>query len=138
MARTRGRHEAPDDPRPGEGLVRIGAVVFGVGVVGVLLAVVPFFFGRQDAPSWTALTASLLPVGLMQVHAAVSEGFWYARSAEFLQQPLMQLLVWLRMPGDIVFSVGVLLLALFVAKLWLGRGRKQEAALPAGAETVRR
>ena len=32
--------------------------------MGVLLAVVPFFFGRQDAPSWTALTASLLPVGL--------------------------------------------------------------------------
>ena len=64
MARTRGRHEAPDDPRPGEGLVRVGAAVFGIGVVGVLLAVVPFFFGRQDAPSWTALTASLLPVGL--------------------------------------------------------------------------
>ena len=64
MARTRGRHEAPDDPRPGEGLVRIGAVVFGIGVVGVLLAVVPFFFGRDDAPSWTALLASLLPVGL--------------------------------------------------------------------------
>ena len=38
--------------------------MFGVGVLGVLLAVVPFFFGRQDAPSWTALTASLLPVGL--------------------------------------------------------------------------
>ena len=44
--------------------MRVGAVVFGVGVLGVLLAVVPFFFGRQDAPSWTALTASLLPVGL--------------------------------------------------------------------------
>jgi VIT1/CCC1 family predicted Fe2+/Mn2+ transporter len=64
VARTRGKHEAPDDPRPGEGLVRAGAVVFGVGVLGVLLAVVPFLFGREDAPSWTALTASLLPVGL--------------------------------------------------------------------------
>ena len=64
MARTRGRHAAPDDPRPGEALVRAGAVVFGIGVVGVLLAVVPFFFGRQDASSWVTLTASLLPVGL--------------------------------------------------------------------------
>ena len=64
MARSPGRHAAPDDPRPGEGLVRVGAVVFAVGVVGVLVAVVPFFFGREDAPSWTALTASLLPVGL--------------------------------------------------------------------------
>ena len=64
MAGTTGRHVAPDDPRPGERLVRAGAVVFGVGVLGVLLAVVPFFFGREDAPTWTALVASLLPVGL--------------------------------------------------------------------------
>ena len=64
MARGHGRHAAPDDPRPGEALVRLGAVVFAAGVVGVLLAVVPFFFGRTDAPSWTALLASLLPVGL--------------------------------------------------------------------------
>ncbi len=44
--------------------MRVGAVVFAVGLAGVLLAVVPFFFGRADAPSWTALLASLLPVGL--------------------------------------------------------------------------
>jgi hypothetical protein len=61
---------------------------------------------------------SLLPHGLMQVHAAVTHGFWYARSAEFLQQPLMQTLVWMRMPGDVIFSIGVGMLALFVAKLY--------------------
>jgi nitric oxide reductase subunit B len=49
----------------------------------------------------------------------------------------MQLLVWMRMPGDVVFSVGVLLLALFVAKLWLGGGRRQEAVLPSGALPVK-
>jgi VIT1/CCC1 family predicted Fe2+/Mn2+ transporter len=64
MSPQRPRHAAPDDPRRGEGLVRAGALVFAVGVVGVLLAVVPFFLGRDDAPSWTALLASLLPVGL--------------------------------------------------------------------------
>ena len=64
MARSTARHAAPDDPQPGEALVRAGAVVFALGVVGVLLAVVPFFLGREDAPSWTALLASLLPVGL--------------------------------------------------------------------------
>jgi len=79
---------------------------------------------------------SLLPYGLVQVHAAVSEGFWYARSAELLQQPLMQMLVWLRMPGDVVFSIGVLLLAVFVARLWLGGGRRQEVELPASARAV--
>ena len=71
---------------------------------------------------------SLFPYGLMQVHAAVSQGFWYARSAEFLQQPVMQLLVWMRMPGDVIFSVGVLLLVAFVARLWLGKVRRGAAA----------
>ena len=64
MSRQSPRHAAPDDPRRGEGLVRIGAAVFAVGVVGVLLAVVPFLLGRDDAPTWTTLLASLLPVGL--------------------------------------------------------------------------
>ena len=71
---------------------------------------------------------SLFPYGLMQVHASVSQGFWYARSAEFLQQPVMQLLVWMRMPGDVIFSVGVLLLVAFVARLWLGKVRRGAAA----------
>jgi nitric oxide reductase subunit B len=29
------------------------------------------------------------------------------------------MLVWMRMPGDLVFSAGALLLALFVARKWL-------------------
>jgi len=74
---------------------------------------------------------SLLPHGLMQVHAAVTHGFWYARSAEFLQQPLMQMLVWMRVPGDVIFSVGVGLLALFVAKLYIGKSKP--VAVPVGA-----
>ncbi len=76
---------------------------------------------------------SLLPYGLMQVHASVTEGFWYARSAEFLQQPVMQLLVWLRVPGDVIFSIGAGLLAVFVAKLWLGRTRQETVDLPTAA-----
>ena len=55
---------APDAPRPGERAVRAGAALFGLGVVGVLCVLVPFFFGRDDAPLWTTLLASLLPVGL--------------------------------------------------------------------------
>jgi nitric oxide reductase subunit B len=76
---------------------------------------------------------SLLPYGLMQVYASVTEGFWYARSAEFLQRPVMQLLVWLRVPGDVIFSVGAGLLAVFVAKLWLGRARQETVDLPTAA-----
>ena len=58
------RHAAPDGAGPGERLVRLGAALFAIGVVGVLLVVVPFLLGRDDAPLWTTLLASLLPVGL--------------------------------------------------------------------------
>jgi nitric oxide reductase subunit B len=63
---------------------------------------------------------ALLPMGAMQAWASVTHGLWYARSAEFMHQPLMHLFVWLRVPGDVVFSVGPVLLALFLARLWLG------------------
>ena len=58
------RHAAPAHLAPGERLVRAGAVLFGLGVLGVLAVVVPFLLGRDDAPLWTTLVASLLPVGL--------------------------------------------------------------------------
>ncbi len=48
----------------GDRLVRVGTGVFGLGVLGVLLVVVPFFFGRSDAPLAMSLLALLLPVGL--------------------------------------------------------------------------
>lgn len=67
---------------------------------------------------------TLLPIGVIQLNAAIGEGYWYARSAELMQQPIIQLLVWMRVPGDTIFSVGALALALFVAGLW----RKQRAA----------
>ncbi len=44
--------------------MRAGAGLFGLGVLGVLAVVVPFLLGRDDAPLWTTLVASLLPVGL--------------------------------------------------------------------------
>ena len=56
------RHAAGSEP--GDRLVRIGALVFGLGILGVLAVVVPFLLGRDDAPLWTTLLASLLPVGL--------------------------------------------------------------------------
>ena len=70
---------------------------------------------------------TLLPLGLLQLNAVLEHGYAYARSAEFMGRPIIHLLVWMRMPGDIIFSIGAVSLALFVAKLWLVR--KQRAAL---------
>jgi nitric oxide reductase subunit B len=62
---------------------------------------------------------TLLPIGTLQLLAAIDHGYWYARSADFMQQPLIDFLVWMRVPGDIVFSIGALTLTWFVLGLWL-------------------
>jgi nitric oxide reductase subunit B len=54
------------------------------------------------------ISTSLLPIGLFQFHASVTHGMWYARSEEFLQQPFLETLRWVRTFGDVVFIVGAL------------------------------
>jgi nitric oxide reductase subunit B len=67
---------------------------------------------------------SLLPLGLMQTWASVEHGYWYARSAEFMQTELMQTLRWLRLVGDTVFALGTVSLAIFIAGLHTGWSRQ--------------
>ncbi|QNN47256.1 nitric-oxide reductase large subunit [Thermomonas brevis] len=62
---------------------------------------------------------TLLPMGVLQLNAALDHGYWFARSAEFMNRPIIDMLVWMRMPGDLVFSAGALMLALFIARKWL-------------------
>jgi nitric oxide reductase subunit B len=59
---------------------------------------------------------SLLPQGLWQAYLSFTHDYAYARSAEVIQSPLMQGLVWARIPGDVVFAVGVIAFAIFVAR----------------------
>ncbi|MCP5281782.1 MAG: nitric-oxide reductase large subunit [Rhodoferax sp.] len=64
---------------------------------------------------------SLLPIGIIQFHASVSEGLWYARSEAFMQQPILQTLRWVRTFGDVVFIVGALSMASQVVLGLIGR-----------------
>jgi nitric oxide reductase subunit B len=57
---------------------------------------------------------SVLPIGLAQTVASVKEGLWYARSADFLQLPVMHTLKWLRVIGDTIFAAGTVALAWFI------------------------
>ncbi len=66
---------------------------------------------------------SLVPAGIYQAWASVSEGMWFARSPAIVHSKVMEALVWLRVPGDIVFAVGAVLLAVYAVKLL----RKPEA-----------
>jgi len=60
---------------------------------------------------------SLLPAGIYQAWASVTQGLWFARSAEFVHSSVMETLVWLRVPGDIVFAAGSVFLATYALLL---------------------
>ena len=60
---------------------------------------------------------SLLPAGIYQAYASVSEGLWFARSPAIVHSKVMETLVWLRVPGDVVFALGSLTLAVYALKL---------------------
>ena len=77
---------------------------------------------------------TLLPLGTLQLIAAIDQGYWYARSAEFMQQPIVELLVWMRVPGDTIFAIGSLLLTWFIASLWLRPRREPHEVKTAGEE----
>jgi nitric oxide reductase subunit B len=79
-----------------------------------------FSFWSLNGGLMAMCVLSLLPVGLMQTWASVDHGYWYARSPEFLQTPLMQNLRWMRVPGDTIFFLGAVALVLFVAGLKTG------------------
>ncbi len=80
------------------------------------------YFSRTPtvALAWGSVFSALEVVPLTQVaHGAIDDlrratsttgcqGYWYARSREFLGTPLMQTLRWLRVPGDTVFALGAL------------------------------
>jgi nitric oxide reductase subunit B len=79
---------------------------------------------------------SLLPVGVIQAIASIEHGLWFARSPAVIHSPLVQTLVWMRVPGDVVFAGGALTLAVFAAKLVLGirRPAAKKATTPVAAE----
>ncbi|WP_337244819.1 nitric-oxide reductase large subunit [Luteimonas sp. gir] len=76
---------------------------------------------------------TLLPLGILQLNAVLDHGYWYARSAEFMQQPLVEMLVWMRVPADTLFSVGALALAWFVLRLWIA---PKQASVPVNAAGI--
>jgi len=75
------------------------------------------------------IATSLLPIGIIQAHASITEGMWYARSEAFMQQPLLETLRWVRTFGDIVFIAGGLAMAWQVVIGVLGGQRRSTNAI---------
>ncbi len=102
----------------------------------------------KNGPLWAAfwainvglalmVTLSMLPIGLMQAWASVEYGTWYARSAEFLQTPLMNNLRWMRMFGDSLFALGALILGWFVLGLVTGHSYDEKGYVAEGEWVIR-
>ena len=127
--------------------VHAHAALFGVyGMLGLALlllsmrvltvrtewrtGVLCFAFWAMNIGLTLMVSISLLPIGLAQTWASIEHGMWYARSAEFLAQPPLQTLRWLRVVGDVVFAAGMLAMGWFVVGLstgWSTKGRRQDA-----------
>ena len=73
---------------------------------------------------------SLLPAGIYQAWASITQGMWFARSPEVVHSHFMETMVWLRVPGDVVFAIGTVFLAWFAIRLLTG-GKQPQPELAA-------
>ena len=119
--------------------------VYGMLGIGLMLFCLRNLYARNRhadrllAPAYWGLNIglgmmvflSLLPAGIYQAYHSITTGLWYARSPEIVRSTVMESLVWLRTPGDIVFAVGALFLAAYALKLLAGP--RKPALEPAGA-----
>ncbi len=112
--------------------------VYGLLGIGLLLFCLRGLYARSLhadrflAPAFWGLNIglgmmvflSLLPAGIYQAYFSITQGLWLARAPEIIHSKVMETLVWLRVPGDIVFSFGAVALALYALRL-LGRSREE-------------
>ena len=115
-----------------------------MGVFGMLAMALTVFALRQAAPAqlWQRVEpyirwsfwglnvglalmslSNLLPAGILQLVDVLENGYWHARSAAFLDRPLIVALEWLRLPGDLVFIV-LGIAPMVVAASWIYFARR--------------
>ena len=79
------------------------------------------FFGLNIGLMGMIVT-TLVPVGWLQLMASYEHGFWYARSFEFYQTPIVHTLLWVRMlPDSIFITFGCVPLAFVMVRGWLSQ-----------------
>lgn len=121
-----------------------------MGVFGMLAVALMVFAMRQTLPdaAWRRvekcvqvsfwglnlglalmLLLNLFPGGIVQLRDVLENGYWHARSLDFIGQPLMRTLEWLRLPGDLVFILaGVVPAVLAAALAWRFRNESASAS----------
>lgn len=93
--------------------------VYGMLAVGLLLFCLRYLTRPDKWSSRTAAVAfwslnigllwmslvNLFPVGIVQLYTSLADGYWQARSPDFLTG-WVKVLEWLRLPGDLLFILG--------------------------------
>ena len=106
------------------GMLGIGLCLLSLRLLGLRqewnTRALGFAFWAMNIGLGLQILLSLLPVGLAQTWASVEHGMWYARSAEFLQTPTLELFRWLRVVGDTVLALGILAFGWFHLGLTTG------------------
>jgi nitric oxide reductase subunit B len=75
------------------------------------------FWGANIGLAWMCF-ATLLPLGILQLYASVDDGYFQARSLEYVTNPTNGIFEWLRLPGDVIFIGAGVLPFLWIC--WLG------------------
>jgi len=75
------------------------------------------------------MAGSLFPGGVLQVYDVLNNGYWHARSLEYLGADLPRLIEWGRMPGDVVFIVAGVMPMVVAALMTYVRMRQSPAAV---------
>jgi nitric oxide reductase subunit B len=74
------------------------------------------FWSLNIGLAWMTF-ATLFPLGLIQLYESVNNGYFQARSLDFLTNDTNALIEWIRLPGDILFIGGGVLPVLYLCYL---------------------
>jgi nitric oxide reductase subunit B len=88
-------------------------------------SLIKFAFWAINFGCLAMMLFSLLPIGLMQTVESVNNGYWSARSSEFMQTETMQFWRWMRVLGDTIFAIGAVAFVWFALDLIIKRPKKE-------------
>jgi len=74
------------------------------------------FWGLNGGLALMVIT-NLFPGGVLQFVDVLNNGYWHARSSEFLRTGFMLRIEWLRLPADLIFITLDVMLLLFLTGL---------------------
>ncbi len=81
------------------------------------------------------VAVNLFPGGVLQLWDVLQNGYWHARSPEFMTRPVMRLIEWLRMPADLIFIFLGVVPLITAGAMTYGMMRKRNEAPQAQVRT---